>query len=42
MSHNDCFLGSEAVDAVADYIGNEKAFEGETADQLRCVRLTVL
>ncbi|XP_077372527.1 DEP domain-containing protein 7-like [Festucalex cinctus] len=31
VSHNDCFLGSEAVDAVAEYIGSDKTFEGVTA-----------
>ncbi|XP_061533107.1 DEP domain-containing protein 7-like [Phycodurus eques] len=30
-SHNDCFLGSEAVDVVAEYISSDKAFEGATA-----------
>ncbi|XP_049580331.1 DEP domain-containing protein 7-like [Syngnathus scovelli] len=30
VSHNDCFLGSEAVDAVVDYIGSDKSFEGAT------------
>ncbi|XP_077423589.1 DEP domain-containing protein 7-like isoform X2 [Vanacampus margaritifer] len=31
VSHNDCFLGAEAVDAVAEYIGSDKTFEGVTA-----------
>ncbi|XP_051918185.1 DEP domain-containing protein 7-like [Hippocampus zosterae] len=39
MSHNDCFLGSEAVDAVADYIGNEKAFEGAAVCRAKVVNV---
>lgn len=27
-SHHDCFLGSEAVDVVAEHINHVKAFEG--------------
>ncbi|XP_077452528.1 DEP domain-containing protein 7-like [Stigmatopora argus] len=39
LSHNDCFLGCEAVDAVADYIASEKAFEGATASRGKIVNV---
>ncbi|MEQ2231483.1 hypothetical protein ILYODFUR_000915 [Ilyodon furcidens] len=38
-SHNDCFLGSEAVDVLAGHITNAKGFEGATVsrDKVVCV-----
>nr|XP_061813252.1 DEP domain-containing protein 7-like [Nerophis lumbriciformis] len=39
LSHNDCFLGCEAVDAVAEYIASEKAFEGATASRGKIVNV---
>ncbi|XP_061678672.1 DEP domain-containing protein 7-like [Syngnathoides biaculeatus] len=38
-SHNDCFLGSEAVDVVAEYISSNKAFEGATARREKVVNV---
>ncbi|XP_072769974.1 DEP domain-containing protein 7-like isoform X1 [Nerophis lumbriciformis] len=32
-SHNDCFLGAEAVDVVLDYITTDKAFKGAAASR---------
>nr|XP_057931723.1 DEP domain-containing protein 7-like isoform X2 [Doryrhamphus excisus] len=32
-SHNDCFLGTEAVDVVVEHITTDKAFEGATASR---------
>ncbi|XP_031731524.1 DEP domain-containing protein 7-like isoform X1 [Anarrhichthys ocellatus] len=38
-SHGDCFLGSEAVDVVAEYISCNKVFEGANVlrDKVACV-----
>ncbi|XP_068596063.1 DEP domain-containing protein 7-like [Brachionichthys hirsutus] len=38
-SHNDCFLGSEAVDVVAEHLGGAKGFEGVAVsrDKVGCV-----
>ncbi|MEQ2209709.1 hypothetical protein XENOCAPTIV_002973 [Xenoophorus captivus] len=38
-SHNDCFLGSEAVDVLAGHITNAKGFEGEALLHLFCLTM---
>ncbi|XP_054632833.1 DEP domain-containing protein 7-like [Dunckerocampus dactyliophorus] len=38
-SHNDCFLGTEAVDVVVEHITNDKAFEGATASRDKVVNV---
>ncbi|MEQ2166201.1 hypothetical protein GOODEAATRI_025500, partial [Goodea atripinnis] len=41
-SHNDCFLGSEAVDVLAGHITNAKGFEGEALLHLFCLTMVGL